>query len=237
VLEVCELTRRFGTRTVVDRVSFTAAAGTVTGLLGPNGCGKSTTMKLLAGALTVTSGRASYGGIPLGVNQLAGKALTGFVPDAGGLFPRLTGWEHLELAARLYRIADWQRRAGHLLDVLDLSRDAYERAGAYSHGMSRKLSTAVALLPDAELLLLDEPFDGVDATGIDTLSVLFAQRAAAGACVLVTTHLLGVAESLCERVFLMRDGVLRAEVSGSRLADLGHVYRDVLGAAREDHGR
>ena len=236
-LRVHELTRRFGTRAVVDRVSFAAPFGSVTGLLGPNGCGKSTTMKLLAGALTATSGSATLDGAPLDVNSIATKAQTGFIPDAGGLFPRLTGREHLELAARLYQLRDWASRADQLLTALELAPAADNPAGTYSHGMSRKLSAAVALLPPARLLLADEPFDGVDATGIETLSDLFAQRAAEGACVLVTTHLLGVAETLCDSVHLMRDGQLRGEVSGADLPWLGSRYREVLGVAREDHGR
>jgi ABC-2 type transport system ATP-binding protein len=234
-LEVVELTRRFGTRAAVDTLTFTAKPGTVTGLLGPNGCGKSTTMKLLAGALTATSGSAHFDGAQLGVNQVAAKAITGFIPDVGGLFPRLTGREHLELAARLYQLRDWAPRADELLDVLDLARAADERAGTYSHGMSRKLSAAIALLPPTKLLLADEPFDGVDATGIDRLAELFAGRAAQGACVLVTTHLLGVAETLCDTVHLMRDGRVHVEVNDTE--NLASTYRELLGVAREDHGR
>ena len=234
-LEVAELTRHFGTRVAVDNLTFSAPSGAVTGLLGPNGCGKSTTMKMLAGALTATSGTARLDDLPLGVNEIAAKAVTGFIPDVGGLFPRLTGREHLELAARLYRLTDWETRAAELLDALDLARAVDERAGTYSHGMSRKLSAAIALLPPTRLLLADEPFDGVDATGIDTLAELFTGRAAAGACVLVTTHLLGVAETLCDTVHLMRGGRLRAEVRDT--ADLAHTYREQLGVAREDHGR
>jgi ABC-2 type transport system ATP-binding protein len=236
-LEVASLTRRFGSRAVVDDISLRVAPGTITGLLGPNGCGKSTTMKLLAGALTASSGTASLDGAPIGVNCIATKARTGFIPDAGGLFPRLTGNEHLELAARLYQLRDWEHRAEELLVALELAPAADTPAGTYSHGMSRKLSAAVALLPPSRLLLADEPFDGVDATGIDTLSELFTARAAQGACVVVTTHLLGVAETLCDTVHLMRDGQLRGEVSGDDLPWLGHRYREVLGVAREDHGR
>jgi ABC-2 type transport system ATP-binding protein len=236
-LAVVGLTRSFGAHVVVDELTFTAGPGTVTGLLGPNGCGKSTTLKVLAGALTATAGAAWFDGAPIGVNQVATKAMTGFIPDVGGLFPRLTGREHLELAARLYQLRDWQQRSEELLDVLELARAADDRAGTYSHGMSRKLSAALALLPPARLLLADEPFDGVDATGIDRLSALFAARAADGACVVVTTHLLGVAETLCDTVHLMLDGRLRAEVSGARLPDLGSIYRDILGVARDDHGR
>ena len=103
--------------------------------------------------------------------------------------------------------------------------------------MSRKLSAAIALLPPTRLLLLDEPFDGVDATGIDTLAALFRARAEEGACVLVTTHLLGVAETLCDTVHLMFEGKLRVEISGAGLPDLATTYREVLGVAREDYGR
>jgi len=236
-LHVVGLTRRFAARTVVDGLTFTAAPGTVTGLLGPNGCGKSTTMKLLAGALVASEGGAWFDGTALGVNEVGTKAVTGFVPDVGGLFPRLTGHEHLELAARLYQLRDWAARADELLELLDLARSAHERAGTYSHGMSRKLSAAIALLPPTRLLLLDEPFDGVDATGIDTLAALFRERAEQGACVLVTTHLLGVAETLCDTVHLMLEGTLRVEISGAGLPDLGRTYREVLGVAREDYGR
>jgi ABC-2 type transport system ATP-binding protein len=236
-LEVVGLTRRFGARTVVDGLTFAAAPGTVTGLLGPNGCGKSTTMKLLAGALVASGGGARFDGAALGVNEIATKAVTGFVPDVGGLFPRLSGHEHLELAARLYQLRDWETRADELLELLDLARSADDRAGTYSHGMSRKLSAAIALLPPTRLLLLDEPFDGVDATGIDTLAALFRERAEQGGCVLVTTHLLGVAETLCDTVHLMFEGKLQVEISGAGLPDLGTTYREVLGVAREDHGR
>jgi ABC-2 type transport system ATP-binding protein len=236
-LAVAGLTRRFGARTVVDGLTFTAAPGTVTGLLGPNGCGKSTTMKLLAGALVASDGGAEFDGAALGVNEIGTKLLTGFVPDVGGLFPRLTGQEHLELAARLYQLRGWTARADELLEQLDLARSAHDRAGTYSHGMSRKLSAAIALLPPTRLLLLDEPFDGVDATGIDTLAGLFRERAEQGACVLVTTHLLGVAETLCDTVHLMFEGKLRMEIGGAGLPDLGRTYRAVLGVAREDYGR
>jgi ABC-2 type transport system ATP-binding protein len=236
-LEVVGLTRRFGSRAVVDGLTFEVAPGTVTGLLGPNGCGKSTTMKLLAGALVASGGVARLDGVDLGVDNVATKACTAFVPDVGGLFPRLTGREHLELAARMYQLRDWTERAVGLLEVLELAPAADERAGTYSHGMSRKLSAAIALLPPTRLLLLDEPFDGVDATGIDVLAALFRERADAGSCVLVTTHLLGVAETLCDSVRLMFEGRLKAEISGPELADLGTTYRAALGVAREDHGR
>lgn len=230
-LTVNGLTRRFGRRVVVNQITFTVPAGGVIGLLGPNGCGKSTSLKMLAGALTAHDGNANLSGAPVGVGQLATKAATGYIPDVGGLFPRLTGTEHLELTARLFRLTDWRTRAAELLDDLELADTAHQPAGTYSHGMSRKLSAAIALLPQPRLLLADEPFDGVDQTGIDTLTRLFTAAAGAGAAVLLTTHRLDVAADLCEHVHLMRDGTIIAAATPSELAhgSLADTYRDVLG--------
>lgn len=239
-LELSNLTRTFGSRTVVDNLSLVAAPGQVVGLLGPNGCGKSTTLKILAGVLRATSGTFTLGGCPGGVSNLDVKRRTGFIPDVGGLFPRLSAWEHLELCARLFALTRWQTRAAELLSVLELGDSAHQRAGEFSHGMGRKLSAAIALLPAPALLLADEPFDGVDLAGITALSALLTGAAAGGAVVLVTTHLLGVAESLCDQVHLVRAGRALAGGSPADLAaggSLAHTYQRVLSCAREDAGR
>lgn len=234
-LALSNLTRTFGTRTVVNGITLTASAGQVVGLLGPNGCGKSTTMKMLGGVLAATSGTFTLDGTPGGVGALGVKARTGFIPDVGGLFPRLSAWEHLELCARLFAVPNWRDRGAELLAALDLDSATHERAGEFSHGMSRKLSAAIALLPAPGLLLADEPFDGVDASGIDALSALFAGAAARGAVVLVSTHLLGVAESLCDQVQLVKSGSVLAAGTPADLAGGGSLaggYQRVLSAAR-----
>ena len=234
-LSLSNLTRTFGARTVVNGITLTAGAGQVVGLLGPNGCGKSTTMKMLGGVLAATSGTFTLDGTPGGVGALGVKARTGFIPDVGGLFPRLSAWEHLELCARLFAVPKWRDRGAELLAALDLDGATHERAGEFSHGMSRKLSAAIALLPAPGLLLADEPFDGVDASGIDALSELFAGAAARGAVVLVTTHLLGVAESLCDLVHLVKAGSVLAAGTPADLAGAGSLagaYQRVLSAAR-----
>jgi ABC-2 type transport system ATP-binding protein len=239
-LALSHLTRTFGSRTVVDDLSLVAAPGQVVGLLGPNGCGKSTTMKMLAGVLRATSGTFALDGHPGGVSSLDVKARTGFIPDVCGLFPRLSAWEHLELCSRLFAVTNWQSRAGELLSVLDLGGSANQRAGEFSHGMSRKLSAAIALLPAPALLLADEPFDGVDLAGIEALSALLTRAAAGGAVVLVTTHLLGVAESLCDQVHLVQAGKVVAAGSPADLAaggSLARGYEQVLSCARQDAGR
>jgi ABC-2 type transport system ATP-binding protein len=239
-LALSNLTRTFGPRSAVDNLSLVAAPGQVVGLLGPNGCGKSTTMKMLAGVLRATSGTFALDGRPGGVSSLDVKARTGFIPDVCGLFPRLSAWEHLELCARLFAITNWQPRAAELLNVLDLGESAHERVAVFSHGMSRKLSAAIALLPAPALLLADEPFDGVDLAGITALSALLTRAAADGAVVLVTTHLLGVAESLCDQVHLVKGGQVLAAGTPADLAaggSLVRAYEQVLSCTREDAGR
>jgi ABC-2 type transport system ATP-binding protein len=232
-LALSNLTRTFGARTVVNGLTLTAGPGQVVGLLGPNGCGKSTTMKMLGGVLAATSGTFTLDGAPGGVGALGVKARTGFIPDVGGLFPRLSAWEHLELCARLFAVPNWRVRGAGLLADLGLDSATHERAGEFSHGMSRKLSAAIALLPAPALLLADEPFDGVDASGIDALCALFAGAADRGAVVLVSTHLLGVAESLCDQVHLVQAGSVLAAGTPADLAgaeSLAGTYERVLSA-------
>jgi ABC-2 type transport system ATP-binding protein len=218
---------------------MTAHAGQVVGLLGSNGCGKSTTMKMLGGVLAATSGTFTLDGALGGVGALGVKARTGFIPDVGGLFPRLSAWEHLELCARLFAVPNWRVRGAGLLACLDLDGATHERAGEFSHGMSRKLSAAIALLPGPDLLLADEPFDGVDQAGIDSLCTLFSGAAARGTVVLVSTHLLGVAESLCDQVHLVKAGSVLAAGTPADLAGSGSLagaYQRVL-SARQHVGR
>ena len=238
-LALANLTRTFGARTVVNGLTMTAHAGQVVGLLGPNGCGKSTTMKMLGGVLAATSGTFTLDGALGGVGALGVKARTGFIPDVGGLFPRLSAWEHLELCARLFAVPNWRVRGAGLLASLDLDGATHERAGEFSHGMSRKLSAAIALLPGPGLLLADEPFDGVDQAGIDSLCTLFSGAAARGTVVLVSTHLLGVAESLCDQVHLVKAGSVLAAGTPADLAGSGSLagaYQRVL-SARQHVGR
>lgn len=213
MLDVDNLTRTFGAspwrsagRTVVDRVSFRAPPGQVTGLLGHNGCGKSTTLRMCAGALRPTSGRILFQGEQVGPDRIAVKRRTGYIPDIGGVFPRLTGWEHMQLTAKLFALTGWQPRAEALLDVLHIGDAATALAGTYSHGMARKLSCAIAFLPDPALVLADEPFDGVDAHGVAVISQMLTEQAAAGATVVLATHLLAVAGQVCTSTVHMAAG-------------------------------
>lgn len=211
MLEVRDLTRRYRKVLAVDRLSFTAQAGAITGLLGHNGCGKSTTMRILAGAMSATSGTYVFDGIIGGVDAVELKMRTGYIPDIGGVFPRLTGWEHMELCARLFRLDPqrWRARSGELLEALEIADAAANLAGTYSHGMGRKLSAALALLPEPDFVLADEPFDGVDAAGVATISNFLRDASDRGATVVLSTHLLPVAAELCTTTWTMTRGAVR----------------------------
>ena len=211
MLTVEHLTRRYRKVLAVDDLSFTADSGEITGLLGHNGCGKSTTMRILAGSMSATSGRFTFDGQVGGVDSIRVKMRTGYIPDIGGVFPRLTGWEHMELCARLFGVAapEWRSRSRDLLEALQISDAAANLAGTYSHGMGRKLSAAIALMPQPDLLLADEPFDGVDAEGVATISGVLRAAADRGATVVLSTHLLNIADDICARTWTMTRGAVR----------------------------
>ena len=185
------ISRSYGRHVIVQDVSFRVEPGRMLAMLGPNGCGKSTTLKVLSGAIEASSGEFSVDGQP-GGSDLARRA-TGYVPDTRGVFPRLTGGEHLELAARLHHAEDWQARADDLIERLALDEVVDLPAGADSHGQSRRLSMAMALVARPPLLLVDEPFDGVDLDGVETITELLVEARTDGAAVVLTTHLLDAA--------------------------------------------
>lgn len=219
-LSVRGLTKSFRGHRAVDAVDLQVAPGEVLALLGPNGAGKSTTLRICAGAAAPDRGEVRVFGLPVGTDALEARRRIGYVPDVGGLFPRLTGWEHLELAARVHGLpASWVMRGRELVDLLGLTPCAGRRASTYSHGMSRKLSLAVALLPAPGLLLLDEPFDGVDPAGTRAVRELVAESAARGAGILVSTHLLDTAERISDRLVLIRAGRVLASGDARELRE------------------
>jgi ABC-2 type transport system ATP-binding protein len=216
VLDVRGISRSYGRHVIVQDVTFRVEAGRMLAMLGPNGCGKSTTLKVLSGAIEPSAGDYAVDGQPGGSD--AARRATGYVPDTRGVFPRLTGGEHLELAARLHHSQDWRARADELIERLALDEVVDLPAGAYSHGQSRRLSMAMALVPRPPLLLVDEPFDGVDLDGVDTITELLVEARADGAAVVLTTHLLDAAV-IADDVAVFRQHELSGPHPTSRLLE------------------
>jgi len=229
-VEVRELWVRFGAVDAVRGVSLEATAGHATALLGRNGAGKSTTMRVLAGVIPPTEGTVLVGGADVRTDPLAVKRLVGYCPDVGGLVPRATPWEHLQLAARLRRMPVWEPRARDLLERFELGDVAHRVTSGFSHGMSRRLSVVLAAFHEPDVLLLDEPFDGVDPVGVEATLEVVADARARGAAVLLSTHLRDLAVQACERALVLRGGAAAAELDAAEL--LGEegagVYRTLL---------
>ena len=196
----------FGAVRAVGGFDLSVGAGHCVALVGRNGAGKSTTMQVLAGVLPPSAGTVRIAGLDPAQDAAGVRAAVGYCPDVGGLIPRATAWEHLQLAARLRGMRRWEPRAQALLDRFDLTGAADRVTAGFSHGMSRRLSVVLAVFHDPRLLLLDEPFDGVDSLGVDATLEAVAQAQATGAAVLVSTHLLELAVRACDEAVVLKGG-------------------------------
>lgn len=231
VVEVYDLSVRFGNVVAVDGFDLTLPAGSSIALVGRNGAGKSTTLRVLAGVLPPTSGVVRVAGVDAVHDPAGAKARTGYCPDVGGLIPRATPWEHLRLSATLRGMAPgWERRAIDLLERFDLGGVTDRITAGFSHGMGRRMSVVLAAFHSPDVLLLDEPFDGVDPLGVDATLEVIAELRLQGSAVLVSTHLLDLAVRACEEAVVLRQGAVVAAAPSSELAGtVGQArYRSLL---------
>jgi len=231
LVEMHGLEVAFGPVVAVDDVDLTVPAGSAVALVGRNGAGKSTTLRVLAGVLPPTAGSVRIAGVDAVRQPAAAKTRTGYCPDVGGLIPRATPWEHLQLAARLRGMAaGWETRARELLDRFDLGNVVDRVTAGFSHGMGRRMSVVLAAFHRPQVLLLDEPFDGVDPLGVEATLELVQESAVAGSAVLISTHLLPLAVEACDEAVVLRRGHVVAAAPAAELAgDAGAArYRALL---------
>ena len=222
MIEVRNLTKRYGTTTAVEDLTFTVQEGCVTGFLGPNGSGKTTTMRVLLGLDAPTAGSALIAGRRYA--ELAHPMRhVGALLDATGFHPGRSAWNHLRCLARTDRIGD--RRVAAVLEEVGLAGAAHKRVGGFSLGMRQRLGIAAALLGDPPVLLLDEPVNGLDADGVRWLRHALRAMAAAGRAVLVASHLMSEMEKTADRLIIIGNGRLIADTSPGELADRfgGHI--------------
>jgi ABC-2 type transport system ATP-binding protein len=207
------LRKTFGSVDAVTDLSFQLGAGEVVGLLGPNGAGKTTTLKLLLGMLRPTSGSAEVLGLDCTHQAREVKARLGFSPDEPSFYNFLTGRETIDFVCAVRGIdaqASW-RRLDRLIGILDFAGQLDVLTSNYSHGTKKKLALLVALAHDPPVLLLDEPTNGLDPPTAHKVRELLAERAQAGCAILVSTHLLDMADRLCSRMLILHRGRLIAE--------------------------
>ena len=239
-IEAVGLSKTYGSVTAVQDVSLHVRPGEIYGFLGPNGAGKTTTIKMLVGLLKPTQGYARIAGYDIQRQPLDAKARLGYVPDQPILYDKLRGLEFLVFMARLYRIdpVTAARRADELLRLFDLRDAADQMVEGYSHGMRQKLALAGALIHRPSVLFLDEPTVGLDPKSARLIKDLLLQLRESGVTVMMSTHILEIAERMCDRVGIIEHGRLIAEGTLAELrsrqgsmASLEEIFLSLTGGA------
>ena len=237
-IETHQLTRFFGDFCAVDGIDLRVERGTFYGFLGPNGAGKSTTIKMLTGLLAPSGGRILVLGKDV-LNPreaLEAKGRVGVIPEDLALFDNLTAREYLTFVGRMHLLPrdTIRSRIGELLTLLDLEDDRKKLTLEYSHGMKKKLSLAAALLPNPDLLFLDEPFEGVDAITSRVIRDLLRGYVARGSTVFLTSHVLEIVEKLCTHVGIIVKGELVEQASLEAIRQGGSLEDRFLEKAGAD---
>lgn len=212
MIEISNLTKRFGNLAAVDGLDLTVEAGEIFGFLGPNGAGKTTTVKILTGLMLPTEGTVRVAGFDVVRETLHAKRVLGLVPDEPFVYPKLAGFEFLRFVGDLYgtSLEVQRRRIPELLELFELREFGGELLESYSLGMRQKLVLASVLLHDPKVLVLDEPLVGLDPKSARLIRQILKDRAASGVTVFMCTHILAIAEKLCHRVGIMQAGRLTA---------------------------
>ena len=221
MIEFSHVTKVYGKsgKAALDDLSLTVDSGCVYGFLGPNGAGKTTAIRLMTGVLPVTEGTIRVGGVDVAEDPVAVKRMIGFVPDSQEMYERLTGNEYLNFMADIYGVsaADRKSRAEKYLEIFELTDAAGQRIQSYSRGMKQKIAVIGALIHDPQIWVLDEPMVGLDPKASHLLKQEMKARAEAGATVFFSTHVLEVAEKLCDKVGIIHHGRLLAQGSPDEL--------------------
>jgi ABC-2 type transport system ATP-binding protein len=225
LIQVDHLTKRYGEKAAVNDVSFEVNSGEVFGFLGPNGAGKTTTIKIIVGLLKPSSGGVRVAGNDIVTQPIQAKAASGYVPDTPNLYAKLTGRELLGFVGELYNLERTQvaRRIDELLRMFDLTEAADDTLDSYSHGMQQKTALAAALMHDPKVLVLDEPTVGLDPKSARLIKDILRQMAERGAAVFLSTHILEIAERMCDRIGIINQGELIAVGTMEELRRLGQT--------------
>jgi ABC-2 type transport system ATP-binding protein len=232
-IEVRDLTKKFGDFTAVDSLSFTVEPGRITGFLGPNGAGKTTTLRMLLGLVRPTHGTATIGGLHYH-DIPRPMAMVGSALEATNFHPGRSGWDHLRVLADTAGVGD--KRVDEMLELVGIPAAARKRAGGYSMGMRQRLGLAAAMLGDPQVLILDEPANGLDPEGIRWLRGFLRHVASQGKTVLVSSHMLQEVEQTVDDVVIISNGRLvrqgpMAELHGEARSLVRTTDRDALAGA------
>ena len=212
MIQLHQLTKKYGSFTAVDSLDLHVPAGQLFGFLGPNGAGKTTTLRMIAGILRPTAGRILIGGIDIVKQPNEAKARLGFIPDRPFIYEKLTGMEFLRFVAGLYgqQGAQVEHRGRELLGLFDLEDWRDELVESYSHGMRQKLIISSAFVHRPDVIVVDEPMVGLDPKAARILKDLFREYTHRGHTIMMSTHTLEVAQAMCDRIAIIRRGRIAA---------------------------
>lgn len=221
MIEIKQLTKRFGNFCAVDNLSLSIPRGTIFAFLGTNGAGKTTTIRMMTGVLRPTSGTVTINGFDITKQAIEAKSSIGIIPDRPYLYGKLTGREFLCFIADLYKVppSEQAQRIEELLTTYGLAHKQHELIDGYSHGMKQRLTMCAALVHRPPVLIVDEPMVGLDPPGARLLKDSFRRLASEGVTIFMSTHSLSVAEEIADQLAIIKDGKLVA--TGS----LSEIYR------------
>ena len=239
MLQLTGIVKRYGDFAAVNGLDLTVPRGEIFGFLGPNGAGKTTTIRMLAGVLEPTEGRIVIGGYDLKTHAMQAKSRIGYIPDRPFLYEKLSGGEFLRFVAGIWGKDEpaSEERADGLLEIFNLQEWKHELIETYSHGMRQKLLITSALIHQPELIVVDEPMVGLDPRSARILKDLFRVYVERGGTVFLSSHTLEVVEAVCDRIAIIREGViiakgtmddLRVQVDSGE-ADLEEIFLKVTG--------
>ena len=226
MIETSNLTKYFGKLCAVDELTLQVDSGEIFGFLGPNGAGKTTTINMLTGLLRPTSGIATLGGYDIQKQSLQAKAILGLMPDTPQLYEALTGRQFVHMVADLYEVPPRkaENEIGTLLEQLELADAADDQIKAYSYGMQKKILLISLLVHHPRILFLDEPTSGLDPRSARTVREILREHCEQGCTVFMTTHILEIAERICDRVGIISKGQL---IAVGTLAELQQKKREL----------
>jgi len=237
LLDIKNLVKAYSGKRAVDDLSLHIAAGEVCGFIGPNGAGKTTTIKAVCGIHNFDSGEITVGGLSIKSDPIACKRMIAYIPDNPDLYTFMSGIKYLNFIADVYGVssADRTARISELADRFDLTADLANMISSYSHGMKQKLALISALIHEPKLMILDEPFVGLDPIAARDVKGIMRNMCEDGAAVFFSTHVLEVAEKLCDKIAIIRAGKLVAfgeteEVRGD--SSLEEVFFELEGDER-----
>ncbi|MBQ6018170.1 MAG: ABC transporter ATP-binding protein [Clostridiales bacterium] len=225
MLEVKNVTKRYGKNLACDDVSFNLEPGTLTVLLGPNGAGKSTIIKSIIGFLKY-NGSITINGTSTKTTEA--RKYLGYIPEMPSLYPTLTVAEHMEFIARAYRLTNYKDRINMLLERFELDDKRKKFGDELSKGMQQKLNLCLGLLPDPDYILLDEPMLGLDPHAIKELKLYIEEMRKAGKTLFISTHIIDSVDMLWDRTIIMQSGKIRANVTRSEIEGSGKSLEDLF---------